>query len=100
MKVGEEKFTFLAEAPGNRRLLLLGELMPKGNPSPKFSRLALVRGLIQKCSDQLNNSTDLKTGVAEFIRLLSLEKELAAEDDSVRKVIVSWQEPSKTEPAE
>lgn len=69
-------------------------------PSRKYrggskNRLKLVRGLITTWSEQLENDKS-KSGVAELIRLLALEKELTPSDEAVREIKVTWVEPKET----
>jgi hypothetical protein len=60
------------------------------------NRLTMVRSLIDKWSEQLGESAT-KSGVAELVRLLALEKELSASKESIREIKVSWVEPKATE---
>jgi hypothetical protein len=74
---------------------------PKKNAPPaekkkKFSggpinRLTLVRSMIRRLKNELEEGS--KTGVAELIRLIALERELAGETEHVREIKVSWVEP-------
>ena len=60
------------------------------------TRLSMVRDLIEKWSQELAKKTT-KSGVAELIRLLALEKELSASNQAIREIKVSWVEPETTE---
>ena len=63
------------------------------------TRLETVRALIDKCRTGLvDGEATPKITIPEFIRLLSLEKELAADDDSIREIKVTWVESQKTAP--
>lgn len=59
-------------------------------------RLALVRLLIESWLVELS-AKKTKSGVAELVRLLALEKELSASDQVIREIRVSWVEPHTTE---
>ena len=62
------------------------------------NRLSLVRSLIEKWAAELEKETASKTGVAELVRLLALEKELtASKQEQVREIRVTWVEPTITE---
>ncbi len=67
-----------------------------GRTSPRESRLVLVRKLIEKLGNDLEAKVT-KTGVAELVRLLALEKELGGGQDTVREIKVTWIEPIATE---
>ena len=62
----------------------------------KLDRLSLVRSLITKWSQTLEGDLS-KSGVAELIRLLGLERELSATGETVREIKVTWVEPTATE---
>ena len=62
------------------------------------NRLSFVRSLIEKWAAELEKETASKTGVAELVRLLALEKELtASKQEQVREIRVTWVEPTVTE---
>ena len=70
---------------------------PKKDFSGKpVKKLWMVRKLIRQCFDEATSS---KSGVAELIRLIALERELADETESIREIKVTWVEPSKTAPS-
>lgn len=58
-----------------------------------INRLRLVRQMIRRCVAQMQGKDAMKGGVAELVRLLSLERELADEAESIREVKVTWVEP-------
>jgi hypothetical protein len=57
-------------------------------------RLALVRGMIEAFDKKLR--TDVKATVADFVRLLSLERELSG-GENINEVRVQWVQPLETE---
>jgi hypothetical protein len=62
------------------------------------NRLPLVRSLIEKWAGKMETEGASKTGVAELVRLLVLEKELTASNqEQVREIRVTWVEPRTTE---
>ena len=67
-----------------------------GRAVPRESRLAMVRRLVDTLSNALDTNMT-KTGVAELIRLLALEKELGGDQETVREIKVTWIEPIATE---
>ena len=75
----------------------------KGNSQKKFSgaplnRLTLVRSMIRRLKSELESDKGTsKSGVAELIRLIALEKELSGETEQVREIRVKWVEPKDEE---
>jgi hypothetical protein len=63
---------------------------------PGLSRLSMVRLLIDKWSQELTDKPT-KPGVAELVKLLTLEKELSASKETIREIRVTWVEPKITE---
>ena len=60
------------------------------------NRLSMVRMLIDKWSTELGAKPQ-KSGVAELVRLLTLEKEMSANREMIREIRVTWVEPKRTE---
>jgi hypothetical protein len=62
----------------------------------KGGRIELVRELIEIWATEIVKDPK-KTGVAELIRLLSLEKELGGTTEAVKEIKVTWVEPTTAE---
>ncbi len=87
------------KAPGKRIAAKTAEQEPSkqlGKAHGHKSRLSMVRALIETWSKELEQHKT-KSGVAELIRLLTLEKELSVTNQAVREIKVSWVEPKATE---
>lgn len=73
------------------------EEKPKRFSSGPINRLRLVRQMIRKLASDATGKDGSKSGVAELIRLIGLERELAVETENVREIKVTWVEPAATE---
>jgi hypothetical protein len=68
-----------------------------GDGDGPIDRLALVRQMIRRCTEEMDKgAASTKSVVAEVIRLLALEKELAEEQEAIREIRVTWVEPTET----
>ncbi len=73
---------------------MAGRKVGTAKESQETDRLTLVRKLIAKWGNELERE-QTKTGVAELIRLLVLEKELASSNETIREIKVTWVEPTE-----
>ena len=63
-------------------------------------KLWSIRKAIRRCLDEVDNTeSQAKSVVAELIRLIALERELAEETEAIREIKVTWVEPSETAPS-
>ena len=73
-----------------------GQEVDGQNRPVRTKRLVMVRGMIRAYNKSIKASPE-KLSLSDFIRLLSLEKELAGEGEAVREVIATWVQPLETE---
>jgi hypothetical protein len=62
-----------------------------------LDRLSLVRGMILDCTVKAHAKGGQRSGVADLVRLLALEKELSESEQTTQEIKVTWVEPDTVE---
>jgi hypothetical protein len=84
--------------PGKKEAPKQEAKKPRKFSGGPLNRLTLVRSMIRRLKSELESGEGTsKSGVAELIRLIALEKELSGETEHVREIRVTWVEPRDTE---
>jgi hypothetical protein len=76
------------------------EAKQKNYSGAPVRKLWFVRKAIRRCMAEVDKpESQAKSVVAELIRLIALERELAEETEAIREIKVTWVDPSETAPS-